>query len=1354
VLVFEKTEMAKRDQEETPGQTGSEKGSGASSALPKLTSFAKQLRKRYGAEVDPHVSLDSDIPDNDSDEKDLTKGDSPAKQRLDRLGNMTPGDFRYKYTEEVGRGGMGVVLKVHDRDLQRSLAMKVLMSKGAGSSDESPADHRKLTRFLEEAQITGQLDHPGVVPVHELGMDARGRPFFTMRLVRGHTLKQVFETIEGKKKHKGLHGWSRNKALSALLRVCDTIAFAHSKGVIHRDLKPSNIMVGQFGETYVMDWGLAKVLDRDEDRDISPKVVPAEEIGDESISLVRTDRLAETDMDPNSPLVSMDGDIVGTPAYMAPEQAKGELDKVGEQADVYSIGAILYHLLTGRPPYADAEARQSAHVILMRVLSGRPARIHKVRKGIPVELAAICEKAMGYSRKYRYSSVLDLNTDLHAFLEGRVVDAHETGSIAEFKKWVERNTAMAAVSAIALLALLATLSYSSIRMSRTNDILDQTNAELETSRNNALANRDSSEENARKVNAAAKAVQAAGEASLRDAYLSSLHAAHLSLRLNETSVARELLSATAGRFAGWEWEHINLLSDTSLKVWESGYAKDAEVAFSPNGNFVASVELAGNRGIELRESDSGVITRSFPGRTSKVTGLDFDSTSSYLAASSSDETVRVFNLLNDEQDLYQPQSQVADVDFSSEGLLACATATRGVQVWDTTISARDKREVPVHSLLADDSLTCVDTSPDGARIAAGSAQGIAHLWDLATGAKITVSLDEAAITNVAFSPKSDQLVVCSENGQVRILRIRNGKAIVFAVRSIVDAHATDCVFLPDGRIMASCSDGLLRVINLATPSIATVQGHLSSASSIAIDSGGSHIVTGSRDGTLRLWSRLAFEATTLLSGHEGEIKALAFSADGTAIATGSIDNTIRLWDSTTAEATNILREHDTYVSALAFSPDGEYLASGSGTRSGAKSEIRLWVADDGDPYHFWECHDKYITDLAFSPDSRLLAVASGDGTCSLWNIESDELLASLELDNTVANSIVWNTAGTRFLTGSRDGSVQEWDPFRMDKPLQTITLDASILSLCYGESDSEFVAGCLDSTVQVWSLSGSLIAKLDKHKFGVRSVDISPDGARLVSRSADGSTLLWDTNDWKPTLTLLPLDHSGNAIIDPTIQGAYFSPNGKRILSSDGRTARIWETEPPSARHDSMATAQTVSDIVNGLFNEIGLPSNILESLKSNRTISGELRRAAIRSVTLTANNPELLAKRAWETVRKPNATDKGYANALMLAQKAYELKNTNLGYRAAVASALYRTGAFGEALVMLEELQELSWSSKSEPHPEGEIFLAMAAYQLGDLDKANETLMELEPLMDRPLWTRLAGGLFEEAKSLIQLGD
>ncbi|MFO0982901.1 MAG: serine/threonine-protein kinase [Planctomycetota bacterium] len=351
---------------------------------------------------------------------------------------------RYTVQGEVARGGMGAIYKLWDRELRRTLALKMMLGR-ATPPDRGPQSGtpRNLTRFVEEAQITGQLDHPGVVPVHDVGVDAHGRMYFTMRLVHGQNLRAVFDMVRS-----GRDGWTEARALGVILKVCETVAYAHRKGVVHRDLKPANIMVGQFGETYVMDWGLAKVVGHTERHDL--RLQPASDIA--GIATDRHDAAAAT---PESPLLTMDGLAIGTPSYMSPEQARGRVQEIGAGSDVYAVGAMLYELLTGQAPYVEPGSHLAPRAILERVVQGPPTRIENLRSRVAPELIAICEKSMARTAPERYPSMLDMADDLRAYLENRVVKAHRTGSLIEFRKWVQRNRGMAAAFLAALLVLIA-----------------------------------------------------------------------------------------------------------------------------------------------------------------------------------------------------------------------------------------------------------------------------------------------------------------------------------------------------------------------------------------------------------------------------------------------------------------------------------------------------------------------------------------------------------------------------------------------------------------------------------------------------------------------------------------------------------------------------------------------------------------------------------------------------------------------------------------------------------------------------------------------------------------------------------
>ena len=388
-----------------------------------------QWRSVFGrlASVDLRRKLDEGL-----DSEAAARREADASARLGKLRLREADGARYKLMGEIGRGGMGAVVKVWDEQLGRALAMKVVLGKedAASQGGTPPVDQRTLGRFLDEAQLTGRLDHPGIVPVHELGLGADGQVYFTMRLVQGEDLLQVFRHVR-----EGRDEWTLPRALGVLLKVCEAMSYAHDRGVIHRDLKPSNIMVGKYGEVYVMDWGLARDLSSAEE----PAAADAEP--------------AEADAER-----TLDGEVLGTPSYMSPEQARGELARLGPRSDIYSAGAMLYQLLASgavEAPFVPKGERATQRVVLQRVLAGPPPPLERLAPSVPPELAAIVEKAMARAAEERYASMRELAHDLRAFLEGQVVAAYETGAWAEARKWVGRNRALTGAIASALLALVA-----------------------------------------------------------------------------------------------------------------------------------------------------------------------------------------------------------------------------------------------------------------------------------------------------------------------------------------------------------------------------------------------------------------------------------------------------------------------------------------------------------------------------------------------------------------------------------------------------------------------------------------------------------------------------------------------------------------------------------------------------------------------------------------------------------------------------------------------------------------------------------------------------------------------------------
>ncbi|MCA8953028.1 MAG: protein kinase [Planctomycetes bacterium] len=362
-----------------------------------------------------------------------------------------PDSGRYRIEGEIGRGGMGIVYRALEPGLRRSLALKRLR---AAASD------RDRARFVEEARVTAQLDHPGIVPVHELGADADGRAWFTMPLVRGRTFADVIASLHGGDRLDFV-GSAFRTALDVLVRVCEAVAFAHSRAVVHRDLKPSNVMVGPFGEVYVMDWGLAQVGRSESVADVAAPVG------------------SDPDTDPDTAALTLAGEVVGTPHYMAPEQALG--GTVDRRADVYAVGAMLYELVAGRAPFANAGERTSSREVLDRLAAGPPRPLREIARDVPNELAAICERAMARERSGRYATTEALREDLRNHLDGRVVRAFERGRWAELRKWIGRNRGITLAAAAAVLALAIGLFVSIAQSGRAQQEADRANLSFRAS---------------------------------------------------------------------------------------------------------------------------------------------------------------------------------------------------------------------------------------------------------------------------------------------------------------------------------------------------------------------------------------------------------------------------------------------------------------------------------------------------------------------------------------------------------------------------------------------------------------------------------------------------------------------------------------------------------------------------------------------------------------------------------------------------------------------------------------------------------------------------------------------------------
>jgi tetratricopeptide (TPR) repeat protein/tRNA A-37 threonylcarbamoyl transferase component Bud32 len=375
---------------------------------------------------------------------ELPQSDGPTL--VSTLAYETENRERYTLTRLHAQGGLGQVWLALDGDLNRSVALKELRP-------ERGADPTLAARFLEEAQVTGQLEHPGIVPVYELARrSSDGRPFYTMRFIRGRTLAEAARDYHRKREAGQAAPLDQVALLNAFVGVCNAVAYAHSRGVIHRDLKPQNVVLGDFGEVIVLDWGLAKLVGR-----------PEEAAAFSSVSLDAVDGHAAT----------MPGQVLGTPSYMSPEQAEGAA--VNHSSDVYGLGAILYEILTGQPPFEGSETRE----LLRRVVVEAPARPRDGVPGTPRALEAVCLKALAKKPADRYVSAAELADEVRRFLADEPVRAYREPTAARAGRWMRRHRTLVSGAAVLLLTALAATALGLVLLGRKNrEIATQRNAAL------------------------------------------------------------------------------------------------------------------------------------------------------------------------------------------------------------------------------------------------------------------------------------------------------------------------------------------------------------------------------------------------------------------------------------------------------------------------------------------------------------------------------------------------------------------------------------------------------------------------------------------------------------------------------------------------------------------------------------------------------------------------------------------------------------------------------------------------------------------------------------------------------------
>ncbi len=1042
---------------------------------------------------------------------------------------------RYRVLRTYARGGLGEILAACDEDLHREVALKRLQPRRAHDADSR-------SRFLREAEITGRLEHPGVVPVYGLGQAADGSPVYAMRLIRGETLQEAadrFHRADG----PGDRSREFRQLLSRFLSVCNTAAYGHSRGVVHRDLKPGNILLGSYGETVVVDWGLARTAASEADG--TPPLDPV---------------IASLDAE-----LTQAGDVIGTPAYMSPEQADGRRDRIGPASDIYSLGATLYVLLTGRPPFGPGQVSD----ILEKVRRSDFPRPRQVKKDIAPALEAICLKAMAQRSEQRYGTALALAADLEQWLAGEPVGAWREPSGVRVRRWVARHGTLVTAAAVALaagavLAVVTAFWFAAADRAQASDDREAAAHELAEVRRGELERAD------------------------RERYFFQVAGADQEWWADRFAPAALLLSECPLRLRGWEWNYLTRRGrDIDDAVTLGNHGKEAwNVAFSPDGGRVASVGLDGTArvwDVASRKLLFELETMSKPESEppAPIWGVAYSSDGALLATGGGDQAVHLWDAATGRgvRSFAGLAGEVHSVAFSPDGktLAAAVVPTRNlpgipnraggeIRLWDVASeAARDP--FPVVS----GSPTCVAFSPDGKTVVAGTMDWKVRRWNVLSGDEQESLVGHgSSVRAVAFSADGRFIASASSDWSVGVWDAATGKA-----KHILRGHtmpAWGVAFSPDSRLVASSADdSTIKVWDASLGRLVqTLHGHTAGIANVAFSPDGLQLASASDDQTVKLWKVGASRTAPRLIGHKHSVWGVAFSPDGRRVASAGgaaspdgrhdDDDAVRVWDAGGRQQAALHVPGGSR--AAVFSPDNKRLAA-----AGEDGAVHVWEVDAGWREHVLHGHSGKALSVAFSPDGRLLASASADHTVKIWDVATEKELLTLRAHEGAVRSVAFSADGRRLASGGDDRVVKIWDAATGREERSLTGQPGAVHAVAFSPDGKRLAAATAalkrvltedSGATVVWNLeTGQTAFTLRGGRGDVRAVAYSPDGKRLVSAGSDGWLKLWEPTTGREILTLY------DAHLD-CVNAVAFSTDGTHMASAscDG-TVILWNGSPP-----------------------------------------------------------------------------------------------------------------------------------------------------------------------------------------------